>query len=364
MRVLIVVPGLMIGGAERYIARVAPRLVELGLEVEVCALDPAGPIADELRSEGIALHGTSFARWTSRSRSHLVARSLGELYRVLRTGRFDVVHSYLYWADVLASLAGRLAGTRRIIVSRRALHWWRHPQHAIFHGAEALSNLAATELIANSRRVLEDTLRAELFVPRRRGVIYNGIEIGGYRPAAPQPSGRLRLLTVGALAARKGQSLAIEAMAVAGVDSELTLVGAGPDEPSLRALAGRLGVSDRVVFAGEHIDPRPHLEAADVFLLPSRQEGFSNALIEAMACSLPAIATDVGGNAEAIIDGSGGRIVPPEDVPAMAQAIRDLAGRRDLLVDMGRHNRSRCEALFTLDASVRQLRDWYADCGS
>jgi glycosyltransferase involved in cell wall biosynthesis len=169
-------------------------------------------------------------------------------------------------------------------------------------------------------------------------------------------------VTVGALAPRKGQEYAVEALAIlarSGVKATLELVGTGPDEAMLRRKVADAGLHDLVTFAGQQEDPRPYLKHADVFLLPSRQEGFAVALLEAMASALPAIATDVGGNAEALIDGKGGRIVPPQQPEAIAGAIADLASDRPRLPEMGRFNRQRITEKFSIEASARCLADWY-----
>jgi glycosyltransferase involved in cell wall biosynthesis len=145
------------------------------------------------------------------------------------------------------------------------------------------------------------------------------------------------------------------------VSATLDLVGGGPDEEMLRRKVSQAGLQDRVTFSGEQNDPRPHLARADVFLLPSRQEGFSVALLEAMASALPAIVTDVGGNAEALVDGKGGRVVPPLQPGPMAAAISELSRERDRLGQMGAFNRHRVEELFSLGASARRLADWYTN---
>src|SRR6185437_2247036 len=92
----------------------------------------------------------------------------------------------------------------------------------------------------------------------------------------------------------------------------------------LQALVQELGLAARFHFLGGVADTRDHLAAADIFVLPSRSEGFSNAIVEAMAASLPVVATDVGGNAEAVKDGVTGLVVPPEDADALAAAISQL----------------------------------------
>jgi glycosyltransferase involved in cell wall biosynthesis len=366
VRVLSVIGNLSVGGAENYLTRVARDVKDYGVHMEVCALERAGPKVTELENSGIRVHGTPYPNRTQHSNSVTLLRTVDSIRRIVRNGRFDIVHTYLFWSDVLGVAGAKLAGCRRIIVSRRALHSWAHSKSALFHGLEQLSNVMADELIANSRAVLRDVEEHEKHLPAIRTVIYNGIDIEEYRPARRTADGRLRLVTVGALAPRKGQEYAIEALAMLerqGIDATLDLVGSGPDEARLRRNVAAAGLDGRVNFAGEQVDPRPYLARADIFVLPSRQEGFSNAILEAMASGLPVVATSVGGNAEAVIDGKGGLIVPPEDGPALAAAIGTLAKNRPKLEEFGRYNRSRVADRFSLKASVRQLADWYLDRG-
>lgn len=367
VRVLNVIGSMNVGGAESYLARIAPEIRQHGVELELCLLERVGPLLNALHEAGIAVHGTGFERrrpGTSALRLlPILLETVADIARLVRRGRYDVVQTYLFQADAVGVPGARAGGCRRVIVSRRALHAWRHAPNLPEHLVELGSNLGAGELIANSRVVLEDVERHEQILPRHRGVIYNGVDAAGDVLASPRGQGPLRIVTVGALAPRKGQIYALEALGqvrAAGVDARLTLVGAGPDEEMLRRETERLCLSDAVTFAGQR-NPQPFLLAADLFLLPSRQEGFSNALLEAMAAGLPAVVTDVGGNAEAVVDGLGGSVVPPENSEALASSILAIAGRRDRLAEMGRENRERVLRHFTIAASAQQLARWYRE---
>ena len=103
-----------------------------------------------------------------------------------------------------------------------------------------------------------------------------------------------------------------------------------------------------------------YLSAADIFVLPSRSEGFSNAIIEAMAASLPVVATNVGGNAEAVEDGVSGFIVPPEDIAALSDAILRMLSNPAKAEEMGASGRERVKDNFTIDAMVHQITNVYA----
>jgi glycosyltransferase involved in cell wall biosynthesis len=330
--------------------------------MEICALEKEGPHLQDLEAGGIVVHGTPYPSRTYRSDTMTLLRTVNCIRSIVKAGRFDVVHTSLFWADVLGVAGARLAGSPRVIISRQALHGWTHGPQAGFHWLEQFSNLFAHELIADSAAVMEDAQRHERFLPSRRAVIHSGVDVGIYSPARPRLEGPLRMVHLGALAPRKGQEYAIEAMALlreAGVQTTLTLVGSGPDEAMLRQKVADTGLDEKVTFAGAHADPRSFLIDADLFVYPSRMEGAGFALLEAMASALPVVASRVGGIPEALVDGKGGRLVPPEDSAALARAIGDLARDRSKLAEMGSFNRDRIDQKFSLDATVRQLADWY-----
>jgi glycosyltransferase involved in cell wall biosynthesis len=132
----------------------------------------------------------------------------------------------------------------------------------------------------------------------------------------------------------------------------------------LQSLSKQLELTERFVFAGESKEVSKYLQAGDIFVLPSRNEGFSNALIEGMAARLPCIATAVGGNAEAVEDGRSGFIVPPEDLDALAERIEMLIRDPELARRMGEAGRKRVEEKFTLSAMMERLCAEYAHLNS
>lgn len=153
---------------------------------------------------------------------------------------------------------------------------------------------------------------------------------GDAQPRRPSPDGRHRFVSVGRLSRQKGQDVLMRALALARPDlppCQLTLVGNGPAEAELQALAGELGLSDVVSFAGYQSDPAPYLRAADTFVLASRWEGFGVALVEALQCGLPVLATDCEfGPADVITDPALGRLVRPDDPQALAEGLRAAVG--------------------------------------
>jgi glycosyltransferase involved in cell wall biosynthesis len=139
----------------------------------------------------------------------------------------------------------------------------------------------------------------------------------------------------------------------------LLLVGDGPLREGLQVQARELGVDHTVHFAGRLEDVRPALAAMDVFVLPSREEGMSNALLEAMAAARPVIATDVGGNGEIVREGETGLLVPVDDGDAMATALMDLLGDRERAARFGQAGREDAVRKFGARAMVERLEAFY-----
>jgi glycosyltransferase involved in cell wall biosynthesis len=140
------------------------------------------------------------------------------------------------------------------------------------------------------------------------------------------------------------------------------VVGRNSDPQHFQDLQERiaaLGIQRNVRFAGEAENIFPFLKMSDIFFLPSRSEGFSNALIEAMACGLPCVATSVGGNPEAVEDGRTGYLVESEDADASTEKILMLLRNPIEAARMGAVGREIVERKFTADIMIRRLTEFY-----
>jgi glycosyltransferase involved in cell wall biosynthesis len=208
----------------------------------------------------------------------------------------------------------------------------------------------ADAVIANSEGLAE---MARAHDPRQNvGVISQGADTVGI--AAKTDYGArdtVELLTVGRLAVHKGLDVLLNALAQLPPDLRwrLSIVGDGPERAPLTAIVSRLNLTERVAFKGWATrDALPAIyRAADLFLLPSREEGMANVLMEAMCAGLPSVATRIAGSSEAVLEGVTGLLVPSEDVPALARAaealIRDSAAR----AGMGQAARRRVEETYS-----------------
>ncbi|MCW2541857.1 MAG: putative glycosyltransferase [Frankiales bacterium] len=233
--------------------------------------------------------------------AHLHSSKAGALGRLavttLRTRRPGVLFTPHGWSWYV--------GGRAAVVYRRFERWAARFTTVV--------TVVSNEELRAGRAVLGPRPRIEL--------VENGVDTDAFRPdgpAAPRTAAPL-LVQVGRLSVQKGQDRSVEALARLGDPSvRLRLVGEGPDRDALLAQAAELGVAEQVEFVGS-VDPRPHLRAADVVLLPSRWEGMSLVLLEAMSCGTAIIAADCGGS-DALA--GVGVLVPHEDDES---AIRGIA---------------------------------------
>ena len=265
-------------------------------------------------------------------------RGMRDVHRLLGRHRVALVHTH----NAHHGIAGRLAARLRRLPS---VHTWRYspldaappgPKRVAYAGMEATAARAGNAVLFQNREDLEYAVRSRI-VPRSRAVLVgNGIRVEKH--AAPARGredvrGELGLpvdaevvICVARLVERKHQAHLLSAATLLADRPRLrvVLVGSGEDEEALRAQAAADGIERSVVFAGEVEDVTSLLWASDLLCLPSRREGVPRAVMEAMACRLPVVATDVVGTREVVHDGETGVLVPFAQPPALAAAIAGL----------------------------------------
>ena len=205
-------------------------------------------------------------------------------------------------------------------------------------------------VVVTSEHSRRQAMSAYQLVREETRVVSEGIDLERWpRIERHQPSGPLRLLTVGRQYPRKDTAALIEAVRLLGslgVEAALTVVGGGPELPRLRRLTASLGVEDRVRFSGEvdFTELKKQYRESDVFCLASRQEGFGIVLLEAMASSLPVVATHAGAIPEVVVEGETALLAPAGAAREMAEAVARLAGEPTLALRLGEAGRRRVAA--------------------
>jgi glycosyltransferase involved in cell wall biosynthesis len=212
----------------------------------------------------------------------------------------------------------------------------------------------ATAVVANSAGLAETAKRFAPELPI--AIVPSGVNTDFFTPAA-EPLQTPHMLYVGRLSQEKGVDVLLQALARLTGDWQLSIAGDGPERPHLEAMAG-----PRVRFLGwqDKCELRKRYQEASIFVLPSRYEGMANVVLEAMASGLPVVATTVGGNAELIVPGETGRLVPPDAPDALAEALQPLLHDPELRIRYGRAGRTRVEQHFgwraTAEAYIQYIQ--------
>jgi glycosyltransferase involved in cell wall biosynthesis len=342
------------GGGQKWCVESALALARRGHQVLVgCAR--GGALELRAREAGLEV-------WSRRLLGPARLAALASFARLLRARRHEVVVANTGRDLRMAALAAGSSGPA--LVQRRGLarRLRRDPLTRWLYGR------AVARVIANSEAIRAAMLRGADFVdPARFVVIPNGVALTGGAPGlralARADLGLGDELAVGCvarLAPMKGHAHLLQAFAQVRARvpaARLLLAGEGEQEGALRASAQALGLAaDAVRFLGFVRDPERLLAGLDLFVLPSvRDEGVSNALLEAMASGLACVVSDAGGLAEAVVDGRTGRVVPAGDEGALAVALTELLGDGERRAAMGAAGRARVAERYSFEVVTVQL---------
>ena len=349
-----------IGGLENGLVNLINGLDESNYEHHVISLDEHDPaFLARLRTSNWEVHDL-------RKRPGQDPAVWGRMWRALRAIEPDVLHTRnlnsleMQLVGVAAGVRGRVHGehgwdvqdldgrVRRYRVLRRVV------------------GSVVGRFVALSRD-LERYLVDAVGIPAHKVLqIYNGVDCERFQPATRSGSDNLVIGTVGRMQAVKNQPMLCEAyLALAEARPELAervrlrLVGDGPLKEQCRRIMDEAGMGDRLDLPGASDNVVAELQRLDVFVLPSRAEGISNTILEAMATGLPVVATAVGGNPELVEHGRSGFLVESENPRGLAEAITRYLDEADLRARHGRRGRTLVEERFSLRRMIQDYDDIY-----
>jgi glycosyltransferase involved in cell wall biosynthesis len=353
-------------------------------EVEPCLACPAGQLADLARAAGVPVVEVAGTEGSLRLHPIHTPRTFVDLGRAAVNVRatakragVDLIHANTVRAGLIASAVSRFGGPPAVA----------HVRDRLPPGA--LSDVTLRALLAGTRIVIANSRYTAERIPSGRAqirVISNPVNLKRFDPGSIDPaaarsrlgldSSDFVLAVIGQITPWKGQDLAIQvAGEISSMEPSVRLLIAGSakfksgatrlDNPAylaeLQGLVERMGLGATVRFLGERQDVPEILAATDVVLVPSWEEPFGRAIIEAMAMGVPVIATDVGGPAEIVRDRIDGLLRPPRDPDAWARAVRELIAEPDRLETMGRRGREQALARFGVEQHVKAVLAAYED---
>ena len=363
MRVLFVIDQFEIGGAERQLIELCKCLPRDEFDIYVYSVVAGGHLEDEFVQAGATIYPYTRSR-------KLDYVAITQLTRLIREWDIDIVHSWLWYSNVVTYLATRLAKKVVWIASVHGIHlhfgrWHDRVERMVYRAADHITTISQF-----NRRILIDEKGVD---NDKVTVLYNGIKVQSEPKVAdsvsisglPIKEGNFAIGCVANFGEEKGHSILIKAVAIVVekmADVRVLLIGDGPLRSQIERDINALSLTQHVHLLGRRDDVLQILPRLDLAVLPSLLEGMPVAILEYMVAGLPVVATRVGGIPEAIEENETGILVAPDDPPQLAEAILSIAEDPVRRAEMGAAAYQRVCDLFTIDRSVTAYKSFYHRC--
>lgn len=363
INVLRVVIGLNQGGVQQGVLNLFRGLDSRRFRPIACAIENDGAVGREIAAAGFDVVVLG------RRNKGLGIRIVGDLARLIREREVAIVHGSSYHPSLFARVAGLLARAPILVSHEHTVFPRRRPKRCLY--SHVLGRVTDAH-IAVSRAVRDQVVSWYRLDPARVRVIHNGVDADRFRPALSRADAKRRLglapenltlVTTSRLDPENGHRFLFEAIAplwrARGI--RLVVVGTGRGEADVRAAAEAHGLTPAITFTGLRRDIPDILAAADVYVAPMLQTGFSNAVIEAMAMACPVVATDTAGNLETVTHDTDAVVVCQGKAEALRQAVIRLADDPALRDRLGAAARETVLARFTTGRYVAGVQGLYEE---
>lgn len=336
----------------------------IGVDNRIICMD--GPYVQPLRDAGVPVETARLPRGLNPVK---VVVSLIEIVRYLRREKPDLVHTHCSVPGLIGRLAARLAGVPVVFHTVHGFHFHdgsRGPTRWFYVWIERLAGLLTDRLLSQNRADMEQALRYGIVPAARLQYIGNGVALERFQPPASRPASEdgVIITCVARMEAVKNHMLLLEAarlLKARGERFQVWLVGGGELRAQYEAMSEDWGLSANIRFLGYRDDIPGLLAQSDIGVLTSLKEGIPRAVLEAMAMSLPVVATRVSGTREVVCDGESGFLVEPDDVHSLASALSRLIADPALRTRLGARGRELVVERFNEADIVRNLERYYRD---
>jgi glycosyltransferase involved in cell wall biosynthesis len=365
IKVLYVFAALPVGGAEELLLTEVEGLDKSIFAPRVCSISEKGPVGEQIERMGIPVIPLQRMK-----NSRFDYRIIRDLFRLIKKEGVQVVHTHLYDGGKYGRIAARLARVPCLISTVHNIYVKRRWKYHLINWVLSFTN---DRLVAVSGAVKESVIHYDWISPRKIQILYNGIDpakfqgnfdAGGIRKKFGIEPEDFLIGVVARLEEQKGHIYLLEALTqVTRVFKQMKvlLIGDGSLRPFLEERSRAMGLSSQVIFTGTQKPIAPILRALNLFLLPSLWEGFSVAILEAMAMGLPVVATAVGGAKEVITSGTNGVLIPAGDVHSLVAAIEDCLLQPEKFLEMGRKGKETVIQKFSKANHISMLEALYLE---
>lgn len=361
VRIAYLIADLEAGGAQKHLVRLISKIDRQQYEPMIFCIYKKGRLLTEFEQLNVEIIG--LASCDKGSPFFCTIKYIFMLKEYFRRSKVDIVHSYIYYMNLLATIAGRLAKVKAIVISKRNVDDWMGTKEILL---SKIYNFLTDRILVNCNAVKKDAIVREGANPEKVVVVYNGVDSKELSCNRPVTDLVHVVGTASVFRPKKGIEYFIAAADILlkkRKDIKFILIGYSRDPTYINILKDsidRLGISNYFEFHGFVEDMIDYLDKnIDIFVLPSLQEGMSNALLEAMAASKPCIVTNAGGNPEVVEDGKTGLVVPKANPLFLANAMEKLLDDARLSQHLGKNARQVIHEYFTTEKMVQAINVLY-----
>jgi glycosyltransferase involved in cell wall biosynthesis len=371
-RIVYIIDGLGMGGAERLMIPILKNLSREHFEVRVCALQvrDGNPMAEQIRAMGIPVDLLIIPYLRDLT-------ALPRLIKYLRKIGADLVHAQLEFSDIFGNIAAKALRLPSVSTLHTMPSQDMQMKLKLHQKLEFLALRCFCDVVISVSDVAREFyLNISSLHPSTLRTLYNGIDLPQIADQNPVdaratvrkelgiPADASVLTTVAVLRELKGIQFMIQALPAILTrfpKSYYLIVGHGDYLESLIRQVELAGVKEHVIFAGQRNDVQRFLRASDIFVLPTLTEALPTVLAEAMTARLPIVASSVGGIPEMVVDGQNGRLVPSADPQALSDACLDLLSKPQECAQMGEKGWEVVNQKFNIRTQVAHLEKLYLD---
>ena len=359
MRIMFVITGLGMGGAENLVVNLADKYVKQGYEVLIAYA--FGDAVVTPKSENIKLVSLCVNSYSDFFSAYFKLRALVKKFQP------DVIHSHMIHANLLARLVRLTIKIPRLICTAHSINEGGRLRMLAYRMTDVLADISTNV----SQEAADKFIELGAVPAKKMKVVLNGIDTNifmfsaekriKYRKQFGLNDDDKLIVAVGSLNLPKDYPNLLNAISIIAVNKfnvKVKIIGGGPLKDDLLQLVDKLNLIDVVEFVGISRDVSGMMSASDLFVLSSSFEGFGLVVAEAMACERPVVATDCGGVKEVV--GNVGKLVPPENSDALAKGIIDVLSKSEQeLQQLGKQGRQRILDEYSLDYVVGQYMSLY-----
>ncbi|MBE0410272.1 MAG: glycosyltransferase family 4 protein [Anaerolineales bacterium] len=382
LRILFLVTILTIGGAPLAILRLAKGLQRKGYDVLVVCLysrrNSVPHFTDQFGIQIIDLEMKNEKIKNPFIKIYSIVKGLIKLFTLMRGGHYDVLQTFIESSNIIGPIIGWFAGIPVRVSSQRATLVYKSRLFFLID-RWIVNSCLVDKMVTVSENTRKFCITKEKMSPQKLATIYNGVDLERFTPRDRDEYQQLKNLymrdmglseetilitSVGRLHKQKGYDFLLQAIPEVRLDhknARFIFVGDGDMRESLQSLSRSLGLDSVVYFLGIREDIPEILAISDLFILPSRWEGFPNVLLEAMSTGLAVIASAIDGSIELIEHGENGMLVPPSNPNKLAKTIIQLLENVELRVRLGQAARKHVEKKFSEDKFIDSFAALYED---